>query len=535
MSWSNSYRRLDNLPVDWREFGREPLKLVKFGWPHYRLYDKQRDLFHSVWDNKVTLAPAGHKLGKDFDAALINLVFFLTRHPCRVLTSSVDGKQLDGVLWGEMRRHIQECRIPLTVEKGGCLVVNHQMIRKVYNGEMCGLSYIMGRVAEKGEGLSGHHIAQTGDGIPRTLACADECSGMDETSLDKMTEWADRYLMIGNPYECQNSFKWGVKGKPGKDGYHGGDLPRPDGRPGYLRRIIRIKAEDSPNVKYAMAEIAAGKKPSGRIIIPGVLPYDDYVWARTHWDEKKQMAGLDADWYEGAGVLMFPPDWLNRAETLAESLRGRRRVGKGLGVDPAEGGDNTAYTVVDEHGIVHMFSHKTIDTDKVIGQTLALMREYQVPADKVCFDRGGGGKQHADRLRKMGHPVRTIGFGEAVALQIKHGKNPVPLRREVREEKYAYKNRRAQMYGELRELLNPVNKRGFAIGREWSELRHQLGVIPLEYDGEGRMVLLSKHADDDEKPSLTKLIGHSPDEADSLVLAVHAMVHKAHRATAGAA
>jgi hypothetical protein len=40
----------------------------------------------------------------------------------------------------------------------------------------------------------------------------------------------------------------------------------------YFRRVIRIKAEDSPNVRYALAQIAAGKKPTGEVILPGVLP-----------------------------------------------------------------------------------------------------------------------------------------------------------------------------------------------------------------------------------------------------------------------
>lgn len=490
-------------------------------------------MFQSVWDNRFSVVPAGHKLGKDFVAPLIALVVFLTRHPCRILTTSVDGKQLEGVLWGEMKRHIQESRVPLLAEKGGCLRVNHMMIRKVYDGEECGLSYIMGRVAESPEGLSGHHIAQTGDGIFRTLAIADECSGIDEQCLDKMTEWSQRNLWIGNPYECQNEFRYAVKGNPNTND-PGGDLRDPDtGK--LIRKIIRITAEDSPNVKYALREIANGKKPSGRIIIPGVLPYDDYAWARKYWNAKKQCAGLDADWYTGSEVLMFPPEWLNRAESLAAALSGKRRAGKGLGIDPAEGGDNTSWTIVDELGVLEQLSMKTVDTEPIVSRTLALMREHNVPADRVCFDRGGGGKEHADRMRKMGHPVRTVGFGESVALEIKAGKNPVSLRREVKEEKYAFVNRRAQMYWEARDLLNPVSKVGFAIPKSLSRLRHQLSVIPLTYDREGRCSLLPKHDPDPKKPSFTKLVGHSPDEADSFVLALHAMLHKSHRAVAGAA
>lgn len=476
---------------------------------------------------------AGHKLGKDFIGGLIAVTFFLTRHPCRIVTTSVDGKQLEGVLWGEIRRFIQTSRLPLELERGGPLVCNHLHIRKCYDKRVDGRSYLIGRtVGERGEGLSGHHLERPADGSPSTLAMVDECSGARAGIIDKMSEWAHRMFMVGNPYECANEFKWAVKGRPNSED-RGGDIPREYGS-GYHRRVFRIKAEHSPNVRLGLAEMAAGKQPSRRELVPGVLGIDEYLLHRKTWDPVKQCVGLDADFYEGAEVLMFPPLWLNRAEELHRNLRARNRIAKGCGTDAGEGKANSTWTAVDEDGIIEQISLKTPDTDEIVGISLAFMRKHNCPPDRFAFDRGGGGKQHADRMRKMGFPVRTVGFGEAVALEIKAGKNPVSLRREVREEKYAYKNRRAQMYGELREMLDPRNK-GFAIPANCTELRRQLSVIPLKYDQEGRMLLPPKQSDDPNEVTLTKLIGHSPDEADSLVLAVHAMLHKAHRALAGAA
>lgn len=187
------------------------MRVVKILWPWVTLYDKQREILHSVRDNDETYVVAGNMLGKDFIAGLLVLWFFLTRHPCRIVTTSVDGSQLDAVLWGEIRRFIQTCAYPLSAERGGPLVINHLHLRKVYNGEMCGLSYCMGRVAAKGEGMLGHHIAKTGDGIPRTLFVGDEASGLDDLSLERADTWADRKLLIGNPYPCTNGFKKGVK------------------------------------------------------------------------------------------------------------------------------------------------------------------------------------------------------------------------------------------------------------------------------------------------------------------------------------
>lgn len=442
-------------------------------------------------------------------------MFFLTRHPCRIVTTSVDGAQLQGVLWGEIRRFIQTSRIPLDSERGGPLVINHMYIRKLFRGEVDGLSYLMGRVANAAEGMSGHHIAKTGDGIPRTLFLGDEASGIAQVTFEKADEWANRMLIIGNPYECASMFKWAVKGQPGSN-IRGGDIPRDGG--GYHRKVIRIKAEDSPNVRYAQAQIKAGLKPTGEILIPGVLPWEDYVNRRATWDAVKQCAGLDADFYEGAETLMFPPEWLNRAETIAERLPANRRA-TGIGVDPGEGGDDTAMCAVDALGVIELISRKTPDTDVIPREVLAFMRKHRCPAERVVFDRGGGGKQAADRLRAQGYNVRTVAFGEPVRPQPKRGIKPDSKRLQEHEQRSECKNRRAQLYYDLRKKLDPTGP-GFGIPVQYSELRAQLAPIPLLYDNEGRVMLLPKKGE----KSLISLIGHSPDEADALTLAIHAMV-----------
>lgn len=189
----------------------DPVAFVKEVWPHVRLYSKQRELLYSVWENDDTICVAGNMLGKDFTAGLAVLSFFLTRHPCRVVTTSADHYQLKAVLWGEMRRFLREARVPITTDRGGPILENDLHLRKVVGGKLCGLSYCMGRVSEKGEGLLGHHIADVGDGIPRTLFVADEASGVDDVSWDAADTWARRRLAIGNPYPCTSFFRRYVK------------------------------------------------------------------------------------------------------------------------------------------------------------------------------------------------------------------------------------------------------------------------------------------------------------------------------------
>ncbi len=190
----------------------DPVKFTQVFWPDVTLYDKQQEILYSVRDNDETFIPAANMMGKDFVSGLCALWFFLTRHPCRVITTSADFSQLESVLWGEIRRFINTTKYPLDSEKGGPLVINHLHIRKIVNGNMCGLSYLIGRVAAKGEGMLGHHIADTGDGIPKTLALFDECSGLEDITYERCDTWARRKLCIGNPYACNNFFYRGVKG-----------------------------------------------------------------------------------------------------------------------------------------------------------------------------------------------------------------------------------------------------------------------------------------------------------------------------------
>lgn len=307
--------------------------------------------------------------------------------------------------------------------------------------------------------------------------------------------------------------------------------------PCYLRKIIKIRGEDSPNVRLALEQRAAGREPTGEMVTPGVLSWSEYQVRLATWDEPRRTIGISAEFYEGAEVLMFPPAWLSHAERLAAALQGKPRQAVAVGVDPGEGGADTSMAAVDRLGLIDLQSVKTPDTNVIPGMVLAFARRHGVPAERIVFDRGGGGKHHADRLRARGHDVRTVAFGESVQPNPRRGRKGTSQRVEEREERTAYVNRRAQMYGELREALDPSGENGgFAIPSRYSELCRQLAPIPLTYDGEGRLYLLPKNKKDagSKVKTLTELIGRSPDDADALVLALHCVLHPERRAVAGA-
>ena len=491
------------------ELLEDPVKFQRLCWPEMTLYDKQVEILRSLQTNYETLVPAGNELGKDFVAGFAALWFFVSRSPCRVITSSSGQTQLKSVLWGEIRRFIQTSRYPLPIQ------YNDMLIRQIIDGNVEPRSYLAGIVTVTVENMQGHHLER--DGKDRTLAIFDEASGIDSAYYNATDTWAHRKLVIGNPLPCTNFFYTGVKD---------GDLLDEDAQDGsFYRKIIRIKAEDSPNVRLALEQEKRGKTITKEELIPGVVDLATYRRRRKMWDPIRQCIGLDAEFYEGSELMLFPPDWLNRAETLAASLEGTVRQATSMGIDPAEGGDDTVWTIIYNRGIIEQIKMKTIDTSVIAGTTRALMGQYRLDASQVIFDRGGGGKQHADYLRKNGYKVETVGFGETAGTGNKYLRPSKDMKVDADESRYAYKNRRAQMYGLLSEIMDPDTGKGFGLPARMTELRRQLAIMPKEYDSEGRLVLPPKDKPHKDFKGITikGILGRSPDQADSTVLAVYGL------------
>lgn len=282
---------------------------------------------------------------------------------------------------------------------------------------------------------------------------------------------------------------------------------------------------DSPNVRYGLLQKKRGIKPTNEMVVAGVLSYNLYLQRRKLWDEARQCVGLDGEFYEGTTNYMYPKEWLGKSIARAAELP-RRRAGLAMGVDSAEGGDDSAWAIIDDDGLIYLHSEKTPDTTYIPRKTVALMREFNIPAESVIFDQGGGGGIHVDTLRSMGHNVREVSFGESPGPEPVYWKRPWDEVQEGQRERYNYFNRRSQMYHLLRQAIDPyVNASPFAIPSEYEEVIRQMRPIPLDYDEEGRVYLVPKQwkpgVENKNRQCLKDLIGCSPDELDALVMAVY--------------
>jgi hypothetical protein len=501
------------LDTSWVE---DPLKFKALCWPEVIFYEEQVEIIKSVAENDETYVPAGNKLGKDFVAGFIALWWFCSRTPVKVVTTSAGQNQMKAVLWGEIRRFINTSRYKLPIQ------VNDLLLRQEGTKGIDPISYMLGITTNVEENLLGHHLMSD---KPRTLIIFDEASSIEDKFYEASDTWAHRKLIIGNPLPCTNFFFKGVKA---------GDLLRDPEKPskGYYRKIIKIKADASPNVKLGFAEKALGKEPSNRNIIPGVIDYNLYMKRRQLWDPIRQTIGLDAEFYEGAEVRLYPEAWLSASIDFAKTLdRGRVSTLRTMGIDVGEGSADTVWCIGDMKGIIAMYSEKSVDTSLIPNKTIAYMLRHNIQPYNVIFDRGGGGKQHTDLLRSKGYAVRSVGFGETVT-------DPRMMRRMVtskdkmhnQEQRYVYKNRRAEMYGMLRNLIMPKLEHEqqiteYGIPGEYTTLLEQLRPIPLLYDGEGRMYLPPKDKPTPDYKGITMIdiVGCSPDHADAAVLMAYGL------------
>ena len=203
--------------------GIGPLDLVRLGWPHVTLYDKQREMFLACRESVETIVVAGNQLGKDFGAGGVSLIHHLypwvfyppeyvrqveswragadDPHYRRTITTSVKEDHLR-VLWAEIGWWVRTCQWDLRSGPDAIVVLDKE-IRFAREGDSDDRnlkSYLKGMVSAKGEGLAGHHA-------PYTMLVVDEASGMDSEVYRRGVTWAKRRLLFGNPEACDNEFK----------------------------------------------------------------------------------------------------------------------------------------------------------------------------------------------------------------------------------------------------------------------------------------------------------------------------------------
>jgi phage terminase large subunit len=167
-----------------------------------------------------------------------------------------------------------------------------------------------------------------------------------------------------------------------------------------------------------------------------------------------------------------------------------------MGVDVARfGDDKTVFTIILNGNVEHIESYRETSINEVVTRAIALMEEYKIEAEHVGVDSVGIGAGVVDNLKAMGYNV----------LEIQGGAKP-----EEKDQEEAFKpfNLRAQIYYQLKKDIEIGNLGNIVNG----QLKQELPAIKYEIVSDKTVKILDKAA-------LKKILGYSPDFADSLAYA----------------
>jgi hypothetical protein len=343
-------------------FGSDP---VRFARSILRVepWEMQCEVLARLSEHPRVAVAGAHGVGKDHVAATAVLHFLYTRPRSVVLTTAPTKRQVEHLLWGEIRRQWACASVTL----GGTLGTARVDVRKGW--------YAFGFSTNETERFQGFHapamliVIDEAAGVSREIfEAADACLAGDEARL----------LLLGNPTRRSGRF-WEAFSDPAFS-------------------CMRIPATAHPNVTGKGARI------------PGAV-------TREWIDRVRALYGETSGWYRSRVLAEFPeqdseglmvPEWIERAFAIDTGAPGPLAIG----ADVARFGNDSTVVVVAEGGTVReIVSARRRDLVGVADIVHAAIRRHAVSPERVHIDDTGLGGGVTDILRDRDLAVRGIQFG----------------------------------------------------------------------------------------------------------------------------
>jgi len=332
-------------------------------------WPRQQEILRAVAGHNRVTVRSGHGVGKSTVAAAAVLWFTLLHDPAIVLTTAPTARQVEQVLWGEIRRLILGCK---WLRGTGSL--NRMEWRLGPRRFALGLS------TNDSSRFQGFHS-------PNILVVIDEAAGVDadiyQAVQGVITSDNARLLLIGNPTTTSGFFY---------------ESHKPDS--GFKR--LAVSSEESPNVR------------EGREVVPGLVT--------RRWVEERRAEWGEASPLYGARVQgRFPENAANALVSLAaleaaQRLEARPGGAPVLGCDVARFGDDETVIVVRAGpAILETAALRNSDLMSTAGRALDMARRHGVAAASIRIDDNGLGGGVTDRLRELGYGVTAVNAGAAAS------------------------------------------------------------------------------------------------------------------------
>jgi len=445
-------------------FRRNPAEIVTriFG---DDLWSKQREIIKALWEHKRVAVQSCHGAGKTFLASRATAAHFVAHSPDLIVTTAPTWRQVDGLLWGELRKLYESSRINVAAE--GPKLTPKWTISPTKRA--------IGFSADRPVSIQGWHER---NGM---LVC-DEACGIDAPlwpSLDSLTSAGDwMELLIGNPDTRMSEFYQRCSNP--RLGYH----------------VIKISAFDTPNLTGEDVPPEVARALVNREYIERTIERHGDDSAIVRAKVYGEFPSEDAD-------ALIPSSWIDRAEERAQTHA--QNVKPYMGLDIArQGSDSSVLWGIFGHVAKLMKQWRGLMSDDLVGHVRMVVSHRGCIA--MMADADGMGGPVADFLRQANIPAHDF-----------HGGATAPRPRE-QGETWCY-NLRSAAFWALREALRDW----LAIPKD-RELREELESMQYGFGNVGKRVALMVEPKAKIKSRLNPQ--RSPDKADGLAYAVWAKVHE---------
>ena len=440
------------------------------------LWPVQQTIINSVRDNPRTSARSCHGIGKSFLAGNTALWFLYTFPYSIILTTAPTWRQVEKLVWKEIRSSIRKSKIDL----GGELAKKSPELQIVQD-EWVALG-ISTNQPDRFQGFHAKHV----------LVIVDEAAGVKEDIFEAiegvLTSGHCRLLLLGNPtliggtfYKSQREAGW---------------------------KAFHIAAWDTPNftafgITEDDLESGAWKEkspcnPDGTfnwpmpwLITPEWAAGRLKAWGKNHPAYQARVAGNFPTQGENN---VIPLAWIEAAMARWEDTEGQGSTV--LGVDVARFGQDLS-VIAPRQGqkvaALKVYSGK--DTQEITGEVLVAARETRARHIKV--DVIGMGAGVVDPLKAEDAPVVAVNVASSSDVVDDDGNR-------------VFLNLRAELWWALREALDPKNPEPLALPPD-EDLMGDLAAPTYRFTGKGAIQI-------EEKEETKKRLGHSPDRADAVML-----------------
>lgn len=489
-----------------------PFPFIEAQWPDVVLDDFQLDMIASVFDPAIreVYVKGNTSCGKGGALGIAACTYFAVFPQAKVVITSASYHHARTVLFAEVCKWWRSMRFPprASVLAGG-----------IHDGNQ---HYIDVVNPDSDEAFSGRHGRST-------LFVFDEATAIHDARYKLADTQATKFVAMANPRTLAGAFRSAF---PVSSIDETQTIIAPLGR----RRCITVDGADCLNVRERRLEnpvgpidgIEIGGRRYGqgeligdddyelvRPIIPGQVCYD--TWKAIVSDSSefvREVFGHGRFPKEDPETQLIKPSWLPRH--VAAWTGTGDVLGFGLDVAASDSGDQTVLACGSAGGIVGLHGRREADTMKTIGWVLALSRDrYGIELTQgeypVAVDMDGLGKGVGDRMAELG--VRVI--------EVRG--NATPL-----EEKHRCTNRRAEMYAQLADRLDPAQHADpFGLPNDRELLDELVAPEKVWQGSDGLKFRLTPKA---RRPgqsfkgrTVSERLGRSPDKADAVAYCYQAV------------